>query len=270
MKVTILVDNNGTRELKGEWGLSAFIEYNGKNILLDAGGSDLFVKNAEKLGKDLSAVDYAVLSHNHYDHGDGIPYFFEENDKAKFLVRNCECANCYSKVLFINKYIGTRRDVVKTHPDRLAKVSGDYRVDEGIYLIPHKTPGLEKIGKREKMYLKTADGWRPDDFAHEQSLVFRTEKGLVVFNSSSHGGAATIIKEVSETFPGEKVHAMIGGFHLYNKSKRYVRDFAQAVKDTGIEYICTGHCTGDKAYRVLEKELGDICHRLQTGLAIEF
>ena len=73
-----------------------------------------------------------------------------------------------------------------------------------------------------------------------------------------------------ETELGEKVHAMIGGFHLYNKSKRYVRDFAQAVKDTGIEYICTGHCTGDKAYRVLEKELGDICHRLQTGLAIEF
>lgn len=270
MRATILVDNHGTKALKGEWGLSAFIEYGDKRILLDTGGSGLFAENARKMGIDLKSVDYGVLSHNHYDHGDGIPTFFEENDKAKFLVRSCRCANCYSKNIFFSKYIGTRRDVIKTHPDRLAKVSGDYKVEDGIYLIPHKTAGLDEIGRRERMYLKTESGWKPDDFSHEQSLVFRTEKGLVIFNSCSHGGAATIIKEVSDTFPGEKVYAMIGGFHLYNKSRKYIKRFAQAVKDTGIEYICTGHCTGDRAYKLLKKELGPICHQLETGLVIEF
>ena len=63
---------------------------------------------------------------------------------------------------------------------------------------------------------------------------------------------------------------MIGGFHLYNKSRKYIKRFAQAVKDTGIEYICTGHCTGDRAYKLLKKELGPICHQLETGLVIEF
>ena len=92
----------------------------------------------------------------------------------------------------------------------------------------------------------------------------------MLFNSCSHGGAATIIDEIRDTFPGAKVHAMIGGFHLYNKSKKYVKEFAKAVKNTGIEYVCTGHCTGDKAYKILEEELGDICHQLETGLVIEF
>ena len=49
----------------------------------------------------------------------------------------------------------------------------------GVYLIPHKTPGLQEIGKREMMYLKTPQGFVPDNFSHEQSLVIDTDKGLV-------------------------------------------------------------------------------------------
>ena len=42
MKVTVLVDNNDGEGLKGEWGLSFYIEYAGKTVLLDAGLSPLF------------------------------------------------------------------------------------------------------------------------------------------------------------------------------------------------------------------------------------
>ena len=34
MKATVLVDNIGTEELPGEWGLSFFIEYRGVKVLL--------------------------------------------------------------------------------------------------------------------------------------------------------------------------------------------------------------------------------------------
>ena len=51
MQATVLTDNIASGELEGEWGLSIYIEYNGKNILLDTGASDLFAKNAKKLGK---------------------------------------------------------------------------------------------------------------------------------------------------------------------------------------------------------------------------
>lgn len=75
MLATVLTDNIANGELKGEWGLSIYIEYNGKNILLDIGASDLFAKNAKKLGKSIEAIDYAVLSHAHYDHSDSMATF---------------------------------------------------------------------------------------------------------------------------------------------------------------------------------------------------
>ena len=71
MKTVILIDNIGDDVLTGEWGLSFYIEYRDRKILLDAGGiSGAFAGNAEKLGIPLEEVDAAVLSHAHYDHAD--------------------------------------------------------------------------------------------------------------------------------------------------------------------------------------------------------
>lgn len=134
--------------------------------------------------------------------------------------------------------------------------------------MPHKTKGLEIRGKRENMYRKEAGKWVCDDFAHEQSLVFDTPKGLVIFNSCSHGGADTIIQEVARTFKGKKVYALIGGFHLFNKSKQEVQELASRIKETGISQVYTGHCTGDRAYDILKSELGSILHKIEVGLTI--
>ena len=77
MKVSVLVDNNDGAGLKGEWGLSFYIEYADKTVLLDAGLSPLFAENAEKMGLDLGNVDFAVLSHAHDDHANGLDRFFD-------------------------------------------------------------------------------------------------------------------------------------------------------------------------------------------------
>ena len=108
----------------------------------------------------------------------------------------------------------------------------------------------------------------PDCFAHEQSLVFETESGIVIFNSCSHGGADNIINEVSAAFSGRQICAMIGGFHLYNKSAEYVRRFAEKVRATGVEKIYTGHCTGEEGYRIMHEVLGDKVRQLEAGLEI--
>ena len=80
MKVTVLIDNignerlprrTGTPPLYSEWGLSFYIEYGERKVLLDAGGSGHFADNADELGTSLAEVDAAVLSHAHYDHADG-------------------------------------------------------------------------------------------------------------------------------------------------------------------------------------------------------
>ena len=56
MKATVLVDNIGESPLAGEWGLSIYIEYGNKKILLDTGSSALFVKNAEAMDIPLENI----------------------------------------------------------------------------------------------------------------------------------------------------------------------------------------------------------------------
>ena len=269
MKATVLVDNIGNDGMEGEWGLSIFIEYGEKKILLDTGASNLFLKNAGKMGVDIRGVDYGVISHAHYDHSDGLADFFKNNSRAKCFFREGTEENCYCKKGIFRKYIGVPRKVLKEYDDRIQYVEGDFQLCEGAYLIPHKTEGLDTIGKREKMFVKKEGKWYPDDFSHEQSLVLETQKGLIIFNSCSHGGAYNIINEVAETFPDKNVYGLIGGFHLYNKKDEEIRTFAEQIKNTGIQYVCTGHCTGKRAYNILKEELGDVMHQLRVNLKLE-
>lgn len=270
MRATVVVDNIGNDELKGEWGLCIYIEYKGKKILLDAGASGLFRENATKMNIPLENLDYGVLSHAHYDHANGMIEFFQINDKAKFYLRDGCRENCYKKKWILKKYIGLPKGILEKYKDRIVLVSGDYAITEGVSLIPHKTQGLASIGQSENMYLKEGYRWRPDDFCHEQSLVFDTPNGLVIFNSCSHGGADNIINEVSATFPDKKIFVLIGGFHLYNKTEEFIRSFAKRVKATGVKHVYTGHCTGKRAYKILNEELGDVVGQLKVGLVMEF
>ncbi|MDZ5001118.1 hypothetical protein GNF79_19055 [Clostridium perfringens] len=62
---------------------------------------------------------------------------------------------------------------------------------------------------------------------------------------------------------------MIGGFHLYNASHEEVKAFANRVKDTGIEKVYTGHCTGEKSYQILKEQLGEKLEQFKVGLTID-
>lgn len=280
MRATVLVDNIKGCGLKGEWGLCVYIEYEDKVVLLDTGASDLFVRNAKKLGLDLEKVDFAVLSHAHFDHADGMRPFFEINKKAPFYLQKGTEENCYEKIWLYRKYIGIPRGILREAGERIRFTEGKFQICPGVWLLPHTTPGLEAVGRRNHMYLRSSENggeetdrggrkWRPDDFSHEQSLVFDAEDGLVIFNSCSHGGADNIINEVKAAFPGEKIKAIIGGFHLFTRREEEVRELARSIRATGIQQVYTGHCTGDKAFDVLKEELGDMVHQLSCGLVIE-
>ncbi len=267
-KLTVIVDNISNMGLAGEWGLSILAEYGDKKILIDAGASDLFLRNMKALGIDVADIDFVVLSHAHYDHANGLPAFLKNNKKAVLYLRDETAPDCYAKKFIFKKYIGIPRNLLRDHSDRIKMVSGDYMITEGVYLIPHKTEGLSKIGEKELMCRKTKDGWIPDDFSHEQSLVLKTEKGLLIINSCSHGGVVNIINEVRASFPDEHVYGIVGGFHLFRRSDDEIRKVARDIKDTGIEYVCTGHCTKDRAYGILKEELLDRIEQMKVGLTL--
>lgn len=269
MKIKVIIDNKTRSSLLSEWGLCVYIEYDGKSFLLDTGHSKKFLRNASDMGIEIDKVDFGILSHAHYDHSDGLKAFFKVNKAAKFYLQESAGENCYHTHRFFHEYIGIKKGMLRKFSERIARASGDFKICDGVWLIPHKTDGLEEKGKIARLSVKRDGKFYPDDFRHEQSLVFETEKGLVVFNSCSHGGADNIVKEICDTFPGKKIYAIFGGFHLFCLPDEAVIAFAQRLEKLDVQKIWTGHCTGDHAFDILKENLGDRAEQIYSGMEIE-
>ena len=84
MKITVVYDNETTKSaLKPDWGFSCFIE-NKKNLLFDTGAnSDILLSNMKVLGIKPEDIDIVFLSHNHWDHVDGLNALVSLNTKIK-------------------------------------------------------------------------------------------------------------------------------------------------------------------------------------------
>lgn len=271
MKFQVLVDNIPSEDgtLEGEWGLSVFIEYNGYRLLLDSGTTGMFAENARRMKIRLEDVDAAVLSHAHDDHAGGMETFFQRNRSAKFYLRGCSQENCYMIKEGELAYIGIPTGWMQTYADRIERVYADPEILPGVTLLSHHTDGLGERGLAAGMYRKIHGVFEPDDFEHEQSLIFRLPRGIVVFNSCCHAGADRVLLEAAEAFPGEQILALIGGFHLAYSTDEEVIALGERLQKLQVEHIVTGHCTGDRAYVLLKELLGGKLQQLRSGFEME-
>ena len=274
--VTVLMENTTDEGYRCEHGLSFFIETDNRKILLDAGKSSLFLENAKELMINLNETDFGVLSHGHYDHSGGFKALLDKNKELRIYAMKGFDRNYYSGNGGIH-YIGLSKELLNEYRNNFTVIDSLKEIEEGIYLVPHTSCNLERIGERAKLYIKEKEEYIPDDFAHEISLVIDTRKGLVIFNSCSHSGMENILKEVKEAFPGKNIYGFFGGLHMKGKkgdeeictfTDEELDKFADIVTKEGIEVIYTGHCTGKEGYDKLEKRLPDILHHLRTGRII--
>lgn len=254
MNVTVLIENCSPQGLVHEHGLSLHLTYRGRSYLLDGGSSGRFAENAGALGIDLGTVDAAVLSHGHYDHADGLAAFLEANAAAKVYARPAVQEPDYFKLGPIRKSIGVNPNLFARSLSRFDFADGPRELCPGLHLVPDAVP-------------------------HEQSLVAETAQGLVVFNSCCHAGADRIVRDILSRFPGRRVFALLGGFHLMGPlgvktlgvPPEAVQALARALtEELGVEQVYTGHCTGAPAFQLLKEALGERLHPLDTGTRLHF
>ena len=88
MKITILYDNNANPGFESGWGFSCLVD-SSQQILFDTGDDgQKLIYNFEKANIDPKSVNKVVLSHNHWDHVDGLEGFRKLNSEAEIIHPN--------------------------------------------------------------------------------------------------------------------------------------------------------------------------------------
>jgi 7,8-dihydropterin-6-yl-methyl-4-(beta-D-ribofuranosyl)aminobenzene 5'-phosphate synthase len=262
MKWTVLVDNRTNNPtFETEHGLSILLETEKHSILLDTGASDMLIRNAERLGKDLSRVDYVFISHGHSDHVGGLKHFLAINKKAKVIVS----PDAISGRFFSKR--GNLHSITTEWPeigdDRLSLIDQTREIAKGLHLIAH-IPQIHPMPKGNlNLYVQDAHGeYIHDDFRHELALYI---EGLL-FTGCAHSGLENIL----DACPWP-VHTVVGGFHLLDghETEEEINALGQRLKAIYPNtQFYTSHCTGDAVFAILQGAMGNKIHPFSCGTTI--
>ena len=261
MQIRVLMENSAASEaLIAEHGLSLYIEANGQRILFDAGQTDAFAENAQKLGVDLSRVDLCVLSHGHYDHSGGLERFLELNDHAPIYMHEHATLPHYNGT---EKYIGISPALIG---HRRIILTGDaLDLGSGLRLCTCNDLASGCPASARGMTVKLGDAFLQDSFDHEQYLIIEEGGRRIVISGCSHKGILNIVKWLEPD-------VLVGGFHFVKldplgADRDFLEDAARQLLERDCVYY-TGHCTGEAALSFLKERMGDRLHAIPTGSEI--
>lgn len=268
MKVTALFENTACSEdLACGHGLSLYMETAKHKLLFDMGPDDGFLHNAEKLGVDLEAVDTAVLSHGHYDHGGGLETFSRLNPQAKIYIHRAAFGDFYAERPGGDlEYIGLDQSLDLY---RFTLTRDLQAIDEELMLFGDVPDPTGALAASATLRQRTWDGTVQDVFAHEQNLLILEGDKAVLVAGCAHRGIVNIIRK-AEDLLGRKLTAVVSGFHLFQlkegdpSADALIRRTAEALTEGDTVYY-TGHCTGDYAYEKLKEILGERLRRISGG-----
>ena len=253
MDLIVLVDNNTLidRYLTAEPGLSILIEDENMTAVFDLGYSDLFLKNAEKLGKDLSGLDFLVLSHSHLDHTWGLDSFIRyltERTIEGLTVNHPKLVahpDVFSSVRVGNLVeIGclVSKEKAGRHMELILSKTPVNLTSRLVFLgeIPRQTTfeGQTPIGIKQ-----TPDGPVPDLILDDSALVYKSDQGLVIITGCSHAGICNIVSYAQKVCGQERIADIIGGFHLLNPSAAQMAGTLNYFSQINPLAVHACHCT---------------------------
>jgi len=245
IKLTILHDEaeNFMEELSG---FSVLVEAFGLRILCDTSFKDQIIKNAHKAGKNISNIDYIILSHGHLDHTEGLKYINYSGIK-NVTAHPC----CFEKKWDCTSGVFCGCPVSL---EELQKKTNVILSREPYWLIKDEIVFLGEIPRENDFESKSPEDKTEkndrDPVNDDSALAIKTDKGLIIISGCSHSGICNII-EYAEKVTDTKVYAVLGGFHLFNKE--ITDKTIDYLKKKGVPKICPMHCLNEYAFEEFEK-----------------
>ncbi|MCK5071976.1 MAG: MBL fold metallo-hydrolase [Bacteriovoracaceae bacterium] len=269
--LNILVDNYAGKTQLAEWGWAVHISWKNKEFLFDTGRTgDVLLSNAKELGVGLGGLEGIILSHGHYDHADGIKHVLEESGCQKIYGHPEIFSNKYSVHKNGKKFSGMkiqRRELEENLGVDLKLHEGIFEIHDGMFMTG-EVP-FEDFDIPAEFQIKTQNGFVQDTFMDDNSLVFRTSKGLVILLGCAHRGVMNIVEYARSKF-NEPVRAVVGGMHLFDADEVKIGKIINYFKKLDLEIIAPGHCTGMGPTMKLKESFPNKCLPAFSGAKFEF
>lgn len=223
-------------------------------------------KNIELLKLDLTKIEALALSHDHVDHQaalielvkakrkdipPGTPFYVGERFFVGTYMRR---PDGHVMSLLALK----REDIEGLGLLRIVEVIGPTPIVPGAYL----TGRIERITDYEQIppvfLAKKGEQFVPEDFGGEQAIVLNAKgKGLVVLSGCAHRGIVNTVKHAQKMAGVDKIHAVIGGFHLTGAKPEVIQRTIADIKAVRPDHIVPTHCTGFEAISTFAREMPD-------------
>jgi 7,8-dihydropterin-6-yl-methyl-4-(beta-D-ribofuranosyl)aminobenzene 5'-phosphate synthase len=254
--------------LHAEHGLACCVEtvVDGKSHLamFDFGvDSHGVARNMELLEINMKMLEALALSHGHFDHWGaliallksqreqvpkGIPLYVGEE---AFYERFIQFPTGLQNLEFLDRDQIESLGLVK-----IVESKEPFPIIPGAYFSGR----IARVTEYEKIppifLLRRGDNREHDTMIGEQALILNMKgKGLVVLSACAHSGIVNAVRHSQKITGIEKVHAVLGGFHLINAKPEIIQRTIADIKTINPDYIVPMHCTGYEAITSFEKEM---------------
>lgn len=267
---------NYRKALHNEWGLALALESrlggDTRNMMLDYGYTpETLLGNMEVIGVEPAKAQALILSHGHFDHFGGLVDYLKANRSRLpadlTLYVGGEDNFCNRKVgsgapgHFSDWGVLDRRElealkvkIVKCDEPTVilghAFTTGRIARRSFERVLPQTLVSYHRDANGVGCDMPAEDGKAKGEFVQDQhwnehATCFNVkDRGLVVISSCGHAGIVNSVQTAIEVSGVKKVHAVMGGFHLFPAPDDYVRQTVAELQKLGPDVIIPLHCSG--------------------------
>jgi 7,8-dihydropterin-6-yl-methyl-4-(beta-D-ribofuranosyl)aminobenzene 5'-phosphate synthase len=265
--------------LAGEWGLSLHLESEAAGAkaqyLLDFGYTpEILNRNLTLLDIDPARLNGLILSHGHRDHYGGLAGFVVQH---RHRMRDDLALYVGAENVFREKWV---RDPGGEGPVSWGAVDGMLLRAEKVASVccgtPHALEGAFTSGYIERTSFEEVTGGtlvEPEDHFTEAERRGKLVKdlhpeehatcyivqgrGLVVISSCGHAGIVNSVKTAMAVANVDRLHAVIGGFHLTTSAPDYVEHTIDELEALNPDVVLPMHCTGTGFIAAMQRRMPD-------------